>query len=175
MDILSWTLSDPTFPMALNFSAVFQTFPTQNIAKQLTHFLNYCTTHPDTVTEYKHGDMIQHFYSDTSHMSESKSRSRVGGCFFLGTQNDTKKHPIEIPGRNGSIHIECSIMCNVIALEMEAELVGQSKKFKRENTSELPWRKWATRNLQPQWPHTTQQHRALSMQQQIRSNHRKSP
>ena len=71
-------------------------------------------------------------------MSEPEARSRTGGYFCLGPKIKTEKPPTEMPGANGPIHIECSIMPSMMASGLETELGYFSKIAKRENTSELP-------------------------------------
>ena len=67
--------------MELNSLVVVQTKLTIKTVKQITQFLNYRATHPDTVTEYRRNGMILHMYLDASYIPESESRSRAGGYF----------------------------------------------------------------------------------------------
>ena len=50
--------------------ASVQTKPKIETAKQITQFLNYSTTHPDTVTEYIRNGIIIHICSDTYYISK---------------------------------------------------------------------------------------------------------
>ena len=52
--------------MSLDSLAEVQTKPTIETAKQITQFLNYSTTHSDTVIEYRRIGMILNIYSDAS-------------------------------------------------------------------------------------------------------------
>ena len=52
--------------MALKSLAVVHIKPKTEAAKQITQFLNYSSTHPDLVTEYRRSGMILHIYSDAS-------------------------------------------------------------------------------------------------------------
>ena len=66
--------------------------------------------------------MILHIYSDASYISEPESRNRAGGYFSLGPNSKT---PIqEMPPENGTVHVEFSIIINVMASATEAELGG---------------------------------------------------
>ena len=59
---------DPTMLMALKSLAAVQTKPTIENAKQITQFINYSATHPDSITEYRKSGMILHIYSDASYI-----------------------------------------------------------------------------------------------------------
>jgi hypothetical protein len=48
--------------------------------------LDYLATHPDAAIRYHASDMILQIHSDTSYLSISNARSRLGGLFFLGQQ-----------------------------------------------------------------------------------------
>ena len=69
---------DPTILMVLKSLAEVQTKPTIETVKQITQFINYSATHPDSITEYRKSGMIIHIYSDAFHISEPKARSRAG-------------------------------------------------------------------------------------------------
>ena len=73
-----------TMLMALNYLAAFQTKPTIEIAKHITHFLNNFTSHLDAVMEYIISDIILYIYSDSYQQSEPEARNRSGRYFFLG-------------------------------------------------------------------------------------------
>ena len=73
---------DPTMLMALKPLAAVQTKSTIETAKQITHFLNYSTAHPDEVTEYKIIRMILHIYLYEFYISEPEAQSREGGHFY---------------------------------------------------------------------------------------------
>ena len=48
---------------------------TQETAKVLTHFLNYCATNPDAKTTSQASDMILHNHSDDAYLVASKAKS----------------------------------------------------------------------------------------------------
>jgi len=50
-------------------------------AKQL---LDYLATYPDTTIRFRASDMIMNVHSDKPYFSESDTRSRVCGHFFMG-------------------------------------------------------------------------------------------
>ena len=120
---------DPTMLMSLNSLEAVQTNPKIKNAKQSTHCLNYSATHPDTITEYRKSGMILHIFYDASYISEPEARSRSGGYFPLVPKSNT---PIKLmPQNNRRVHIECSIMRNVISSATEAELGGLFEKFQK--------------------------------------------
>jgi hypothetical protein len=79
-----------------------------------------------TAFSYNASDMILHGNSDATYLSESHSRSRVGGYFFLGYGRT--EHTINIdpnarpPPSNGNVHVPCSILKVVVSSAAEAEL-----------------------------------------------------
>ena len=90
--------------MTLNSLVVVHTKLTTKTVKQITRFLNYRATHPDTVTEYRRNRMILHIYLDESYIPESEARSRAGGYFFLGIKSNT---PIQsMSPYNVPVHVE---------------------------------------------------------------------
>jgi hypothetical protein len=99
---------------------------TQATAQALTQLLNYAAAHPDTTVRYHASDMYLHVHSDASYLSEASAHSRAGGIFFLRQRPaDPSKPPAPttIPSpQNGAIHIISTIMRNVMASTMEAEL-----------------------------------------------------
>ena len=113
---------NPTMLMAVNSLAVVQKKPTTETAKQISQLLNDSAAHRDEVTEYRRSGMIFHIYSDASYISEPEARSRASGYLFLGTKSRTPIQAITL--ENGPVHVECSIMRNVMASATEAELGG---------------------------------------------------
>eukprot|EP00957_Ditylum_brightwellii_P102003 7774340-Ditylum_brightwellii.AAC.1 len=67
--------------MAINAIAVQQANLTINIAKDMVHLLNYCSTHPDAILCYSASRMILHIHSNTLFLSEPEACSRAGGHF----------------------------------------------------------------------------------------------
>jgi Reverse transcriptase (RNA-dependent DNA polymerase) len=109
---------DNTMLAALGTLATAQTCGTAKTMDSLVQLLDYAATHPDAKVRYYKSDMILYVHSDASYLSEPKARSRVGGYFYLGNQNeapDTHKP-------NGPIHVESRIMRHVMAAASEAEI-----------------------------------------------------
>jgi hypothetical protein len=70
--------------------------------------------------------MYLYIHSDASYLSEASASSRAGGILFLSQRpTDPSKPPAPTvipPSQNGAIHIISTIMRNVMASAMEAEL-----------------------------------------------------
>eukprot|EP00543_Licmophora_paradoxa_P011683 CAMPEP_0202474358 /NCGR_PEP_ID=MMETSP1360-20130828/92342_1 /ASSEMBLY_ACC=CAM_ASM_000848 /TAXON_ID=515479 /ORGANISM="Licmophora paradoxa, Strain CCMP2313" /LENGTH=252 /DNA_ID=CAMNT_0049101481 /DNA_START=410 /DNA_END=1165 /DNA_ORIENTATION=+ len=75
----------------------------------ITQLLNYCTSNPNATVQYHASEMVLHAKSDASYLSETKSRSRVAGFFYLITKpkNPTKAPAADNPSPplNGAISI----------------------------------------------------------------------
>ena len=59
---------DPTMLTLLNSLSAVQTNPTIETAKQITQFLKYSATHPESVAEYRRSGMNLHIYLDASYI-----------------------------------------------------------------------------------------------------------
>jgi hypothetical protein len=98
----------------------------QATAQALTQLINYAAAHPDATVRYHARYMYLYVHSDASYLSESSARSRAGGIFFLSQRpTDPSKPPAPTvipPPQNGAIRIVSTIMRNVMASAMEAEL-----------------------------------------------------
>ena len=87
--------------------------------------LDYIATHPNPSTTCKRSDVISHAASDSSYLSASNSRSRVGGHNFLENKIDSK-----IPIRNevifydDQIHVEASMLNHAMLVASESEIAG---------------------------------------------------
>ena len=80
--------------------------------------MDYLATHDSARIHYHASDMVLNIHSDVSYLSETNSRSRVAGQFFLGSKSDPTK-PILL---NGALYIMCGILKFVVASVAEAEL-----------------------------------------------------
>ena len=107
---------DNTMMHALNKIAVATTKSTENTAKAVTQFLNYCATHLEPKIRYQASDMILCIDSDASYLVEPEARSRMGGFHYLGNR-DGKLF-------NGPILVLAKIIRNVMASAAEAEVGG---------------------------------------------------
>jgi hypothetical protein len=83
---------DPTVLMQLNDIATEQTKATEKTQAATNQMLDYLATHPSATIRYHASDMILNIHSDASYLSVSNARSRLGGLFFLGKNQPSKKH-----------------------------------------------------------------------------------
>lgn len=79
---------DISMQHAIGHLSVQQSSPPVSINQQIHLFLSYAATWPDAHLVYHASDMKLVAYSDASHHSETKSRSRSGGTFHLGNADD---------------------------------------------------------------------------------------
>jgi hypothetical protein len=109
---------DMTVLMALSTIASEQTKGTERTMEKAMQVLDYLATHPDATIRFRATDMVMNIHSDASYLSESQSRSRACGHFFLGWL-PVEGQPIRL---NGAFHTLCSILRFVVASAAEAEL-----------------------------------------------------
>ena len=79
------------------------------------------------MTEYRRSGRILHIYSGACYISESEAHSRSGGYYFLGTKSRNNTSITEIPLEKVPMHMEFSILRNVMASSTEVELGGLFK------------------------------------------------
>ena len=114
---------DNTMLVALGTLGSAQSKGTQKTMEAAVHLLNCAATHPDAKVRFHASDMVPHIHSDASYLSEPEAKSRVGGYFFLGGKDNPDPNS-EPPAINGAIHVESSIMRNVMSSAAEAETGG---------------------------------------------------
>ena len=85
--------------------------------EEITHLLNYTTTHPNAKIQYHKSGIIIHSHSNGSYLCDPMTQIRVGGYFLLSEKND----PIHCK-LNGSIHVIEKIQKNVIGSAPEAKI-----------------------------------------------------
>lgn len=109
---------DPTMSVALSALASLQSKATEQTNTAITQFLDYCATNPNATIRYQASDMQLKIHSDTGYLNEPKARSRVGGHFYLGNNNeDTGFH-------NGPILNPTGVLRHVVSSAAEAEVGG---------------------------------------------------
>jgi hypothetical protein len=111
---------DSTMLVALSTLASSQANGAKETAKSATHLLNYAAMHPDAILRYRSSDMLLKIHSDASYLSETQARSRAGGLFYLGDENEPE--PPAPTDLNGAIHVGCTIMRNILSSATEAEV-----------------------------------------------------
>jgi hypothetical protein len=107
---------DPTVLMPLNDIAMEQTKATEKTEAATNQLLDYLVTHPDATIRYHASYMILHIHSDTSSLSVSNARSRLGRLFFCGDKSPQEDN------LNGSILNVASVINNVVASTAESEV-----------------------------------------------------
>jgi hypothetical protein len=114
--------------VALSTIASAQSTGTEKTLDAVVQLLNYAASHPDATVRYKASDMYLWGHSDASYLSETKSRSRTGGYFFL---SDRPADPMQSPSpedpppmSNGAIHVVTHLMKEVVSSAAEAETGG---------------------------------------------------
>jgi hypothetical protein len=133
---------DPTILMPLNDIATEQTKATEKTQAATNQMLDYLSTHPDATIQYHASDMVLHIHSDTSYLSVSNARSRLGGLFFLGNK------PPKQETLNGSILNVAAVIKNVVASAAESEAGACFHNALSGAPSESHSPSWATHNHQ---------------------------
>lgn len=108
---------DPTMLAPLNKLASRQTRPTEQLLREVHHFLQYAATWPSAELVFVPSNMRLAIWSDASYLSESDSRSRAGGHHSLTTSADFSKAPL-----NGAVEAISVILPTVVSSASEAEV-----------------------------------------------------
>ncbi len=106
---------DPTMLVALNAIATQQASPTKKTMERVRQLLDYAASQEEAVLTYQSSGMVLAVHSDAGYLNESKSRSRVGGHFFLSNN-------IQYPQNNRAILTIAQIIDVVMSSAAEAEL-----------------------------------------------------
>ena len=110
---------------ALTTLVAAQTQGTQMVMDSVVHFLNHCTTHPNSVLWCHKSGMILHTHSDASYLTEPQARSRVGGYHYFGNKLGKPDPPNQAP-----VLPITAVMKNVVSSAAEAEIGGTYKNCK---------------------------------------------
>ena len=111
---------DGTLMTTLNGIAYAQVNGTQAMMRATKSIMDYCHTHSYAMIQYCAIQMQLHIHNDASYLSSSKSRSRVGGNFFLSDHFD----PISPTKHNSAVLVVTAILKQCISFSAEAELGG---------------------------------------------------
>ena len=71
--------------------------------RKIKQLLDYAATHPDAAVTYWSSSMVLAAHSDASYLSNTKTRSRTGGHFFMASN-------ISVPENNGAVHTVAQII-----------------------------------------------------------------
>ena len=83
--------------------------------EKVDQFLDYAASQEQSVLTYEASDMVLAVHSNSSYLSEPKTRSRSGGHFFMPKD-------ASFPPNNGSVLNIAQIMKTIMSLEAEAEI-----------------------------------------------------
>ena len=114
---------DSSLLPALSSLAAAQTEATENTLMEMNRLMDYVSTNPMTTIRFRRSKMILAISSDASYLSEPKSRSRVGGYFYL-SEEPNNEPGTEPPPHNGAIHVISTIIKNVVGSATEAEIAA---------------------------------------------------
>ena len=94
-----------------------------NTLNLCTWLLDYIASHPNPSITYQAFDIHLWISSNLSFLSVNKGRSRVGEYYFLGNLLDNSK-PLAKQRTfvNALVHIEASILGNIIGAVLEVEI-----------------------------------------------------
>ena len=106
---------DPTMLVALSAITSEQAPPTKSTMEKVDMFLDYSASQEQAVLTYKASGMILAVHSNASYLSESKSRSRAGGHFFMSKD-------VSFPPKKGDVLNLAQIMKTVMSPAAEAEI-----------------------------------------------------
>ena len=116
---------DNTILVAVNDIGSQQAKPTEKTLSLTTWLLDYMATHPNPSITYKKSDMQYWISSDSSYLSASKARSRVGGHHFLG---NIPRFDLPLVNQrtfiNAPFYVEASILKSVVGAASEAEVAA---------------------------------------------------
>jgi hypothetical protein len=90
---------------------------TTTTIKDVSHLLDYCSTHPESTIRYFASDMQLKIHSDASFLSEPKSKSRIGGYFYLGNNTNSRLKTLS----NGPMLCHTTVLKHVVSSVAEAE------------------------------------------------------
>ena len=111
---------DLTMLVALGTLANQQSKPTESFWNDIAWFLNYAASHPYTKICFSASDMILHIDSDGSYLSETKSRSLVGGIFYLSSKLPNHNQAPDCNHHfNAPFHVVAKILKMITSSAME--------------------------------------------------------
>ena len=104
-----------TMLTALSAISSEQVTRTENTMKKCKQLLDYADSQEEAILTYKKNDMVLAIHSDAYYLSESKTRSRAVGHWFMAGNE-------EIPANNGVVMNVLQIIKAVMSSAAEAEL-----------------------------------------------------
>jgi hypothetical protein len=108
---------DPTLLVPLSALASQLSTATTTTIKAVAHLLDYCSTHPESTIRYFASDMQLKIHSNASYLSEPKSKSRIGGYFYVGNKTNSRMKPLS----NGQLLCHTAVLKHVVSSVADAE------------------------------------------------------
>jgi hypothetical protein len=108
---------DPTLSKPLSTIASRLSTATTTTMDAVSHLLDYCSTKPDAVIRYYASDMQLKIHSDASYLSEPRTRSLIGGYFFLRNSKHSKCPSLS----NGPLLCRSTVLKHVVYSVAEDE------------------------------------------------------
>jgi hypothetical protein len=108
---------DPTLIVPLSTIASRLSTATTTTMDDVSHPLDYCSTNPDAAIFYYASDMQLKIHSDASYLSEPRTKSRIGGYFFLGNSKHSRCPSLS----SGSLMFQYMVLKHIVSSISEAE------------------------------------------------------
>lgn len=112
---------DPTILPALNEISSQQAAPTEETLQKCNMLMDYLHTHPDAKIRYHASDMRLYLETDAAYLVLPQARSRCAAYFYL---SNNLTSPTDKPRMNGTVHVLCKTIPNVVSSAAEAETGG---------------------------------------------------
>jgi hypothetical protein len=101
---------DPTLSVLLSALATQFSTSKATTINDVSHLLDYCSTHPESTIRYSSSDMQFKIHSDASYLFEPKAKSITGGYFYLGNNTDSPNNPLS----NGPLLCHTKVLKHVV-------------------------------------------------------------
>jgi hypothetical protein len=86
----------------------------------VSHHLDYCSTHPGSSIRCDASDMQLKIHSDASYLSEPKAKSRIGVYFYLGNKTNSSTKPLS----NGPLLFHTTVLKHVVSSVADAKFAA---------------------------------------------------
>ena len=109
---------DLIFLVSLSIIASEQSTAIEGTAQNLKQLIDYLAANLASVIRFHASDMVLNIHSDSSYLSETRTRNRVVGHCIMGSI-PVKDQPIKM---SGTVYVLCGIFDCVVVSATEAEL-----------------------------------------------------
>jgi hypothetical protein len=112
---------DPTLLVPLNsLASQLSTATTTTSLGDVSHLLDYCSTHPESTIRYYAYEMQLKIHSDASYLYAPKDYLPIGGYFYLGIAPDSPATPFA----HGPLLCHTPVLKHVISSVAEADFAA---------------------------------------------------